>query len=69
MFIPWGRGWHREEAAASLWVFPHSLSELCWGFTVHRHLAVHLEKVGAGLGLGGVCHLPFSCSTEGTFDV
>lgn len=36
-----------------------------------RHLAVHLEVVGAGLGLGlgGACHLPFSYSHKGTFGV
>lgn len=34
-----------------------------------RQLAVHLEVVGAGLGLGGACRLPFSYSHKGTFGV
>lgn len=36
---------------------------------LYRHLADYLETVGAGLGFGGGCYLPFLHSYKGTFDV
>lgn len=69
MFIPWGRGWRREEAAASFWAFPHSLPELCWGFTVYRHLGSPGEG-GGRAGVGRSVPPTFLLLTpEGTFDV